>query len=72
MSQLELPFLSGPVAPFPVSAFSPTATAPPPENVWGENVHDLEWKTLGICRGCITCLCGQLELSDSPLWNESE
>lgn len=72
MSQLELPFPSGPVAPLFVSAFPPQPTAPAPEDVWREDVHRSGWEILGICEGCPTCLCGQMELSDFPLWNESD
>lgn len=35
-------------------------------------VHAPGWTTTGICCGSPTCLCGQLELSDSPLWIENE
>lgn len=34
--------------------------------------HAPEWTTTGICCGSPTCLCGQGELSDNPLWNEAD
>lgn len=35
-------------------------------------VHSPGWGLTGICLGSPGCLCGQRELSDSPLWIENE
>lgn len=66
--QLSIPGMGG-AALYVDDGFPPL---PPTGDVPSPQVHSAGWGLTGICLGSPGCLCGQRELSDDPLWNESD